>query len=171
MQLPTRIDEIKTPGGGADSLVITKGDDDTEFIEFSETDDQMNVSKSMNFDTSESIVIGDTTLQDAVGGGSPTAGLVIDVNGLAVQCSSGGNRLDIGHTTGIYKVGTGGPGDLRLRSDGGVKISPSDTEAFTVTGSDETNDGMTADPETATEDAHIAVDIGDNSYQIPLYSA
>lgn len=52
-----------------------------------------------------------------------------------------------------------------------IEFADGGTEVFTLTGSNETNDGMTADPESATEDAFISVSIGSNNYQIPLYSA
>lgn len=57
---------------------------------------------------------------------------------------------------------------LRLHQEGHVEMT---SVGHKYTGTTETNDGMTSDPETATEDAFISVDIGGNSYQIPLYSA
>lgn len=43
--------------------------------------------------------------------------------------------------------------------------------SHTHTGTNQTGDGMTADPESATEDGYLQIDIGTNSYQIPIYSA
>lgn len=50
-------------------------------------------------------------------------------------------------------------------------IALAGAEVLSLTGSTETNDGMTANPETATEDAFLELNIGANSYQIPLYTA
>jgi hypothetical protein len=39
------------------------------------------------------------------------------------------------------------------------------------TGGDETSDGMTANPETDTEDGFLTIVVNGTSYQIPIYAA
>lgn len=47
-----------------------------------------------------------------------------------------------------------------------VDVDNSGNGGFTVS-----NDGMTADPETGTEDGYITIRIGGNTYQVPIYAA
>jgi len=57
-------------------------------------------------------------------------------------------------------------------SDDGCSITDlKNNVTFFIGNANDTNDGMTADPETATEDGYLNVDIGGTSYQIPVYQA
>lgn len=62
--------------------------------------------------------------------------------------------------TGVYRPAAG---EIGFASGG--------AEVYTLTGSSETGDGMTADPETAQEDGFLQIDIGTTSYQVPIYAA
>lgn len=55
-------------------------------------------------------------------------------------------------------------------TDGELLFSLGGSEVYSLVSSTESNDGMVADPETATEDAFFNVSIGSNTYQVPLYS-
>lgn len=73
-----------------------------------------------------------------------------------------------GATLAFARQGSGASTDLEILSDGHIQLGTPNIELEATT---ETNDGMTADPETATEDAYWTVKIGSTEYQIPLYSA
>lgn len=68
----------------------------------------------------------------------------------------------------LSRSGSGSGEDLEVLSDGHIQLGTPNIELEATT---ETNDGMTADPESATEDAFWSVKIGSTQYQIPLYAA
>jgi len=115
-------------------------------------------------------VVGDLTVLDdlTVKDDLTISGDIVIAGGFTVGSDGSGQDLKAyGSTSGVYWMWDASA-DTIVRDGGSVfaKAVASGDGGITVS-----SDGMTANPETDTEDGYITVQVGSTSYQIPIYAA
>jgi hypothetical protein len=124
-------------------------------------------------DGTAAIAIGRSAQADGDGAIAIGQGVTVTDDGVA-RIGSAGTAVEAGGN--IFRGANGSinfdaGAETVFSSSGGMQLQANNAEAMTLQSSTETADGMTADPESGAEDAYLSVQIGANSYQIPLYNA
>lgn len=87
--------------------------------------------------------------------------------GPGVETGQGRSYMSIGSNGQIQQRDSSNTLQFSVKTGGNVDLNGNKLENVQGT---ETADGMTADPETAAEDAYITISIGGTDYQIPCYT-
>lgn len=157
--IPVRV-ELEDGGKLPNNVKIFFGDDNDFHINFDASNDRFEI-----WDTSfNAMVLQCASGQTQIASPGDSKILVDD------DLNMSGNGL-----FALDRCGLSDDSQLRFGTDLDIRIEYDSANAkLKLTGSDlvdETADGMTADPESASEDGFLTVEVGTKIYQIPMYSA